>query len=192
MSATTVRPDLLLRPAQTLAWVLLTAAIVIVYRRIFGVYFLNEDFIWLRVCRFLPGRGLWTLLTHDVMVGRYSWRPLVQVSFAVNQWLGGLNPFGYRFEVLLWQVISAFVLYGIVCRVGDAPRALVAALLFAVHPLQVESLAWTCARGGPISTAFLLLAVLAYLRWRRGGHAVWVAMPFGFAMATQENSVVLF
>jgi hypothetical protein len=179
------------RLRHALAGVALAAIVFVVYRGVFGVYFLNEDFTWLRVCRLLPGRDLWTLLSRDVMVGRYSWRPLVQASFALNYAAGGLDPFSYRLEVLFWHLLGAWGVYALATRLAGAASGLVAALTFALHPLQVESLAWTCARGGPMSTVFLLAAVLGYLHWRQGRVAAWVIVPFALALATQESSVVL-
>jgi len=133
-------------------------------------------------------------LTRDVMGGLYSWRPLVQLSFGLNEATWGVHPFGYRLEVLAWQAVAAGALYAIATRLSDRLRGGLAALLFAVHPVQVESVSWTCARGGPLATALLLGALLAYLAWRhdqdRRGVQLWmVLVPFALALATLESSV---
>ena len=180
-------------PRRTLLiCVALMGWMLVVYRATFAVYFINEDFTWLRLCRCGPGRGLWTLLTHDVMGGLYSWRPLLQLFFALNQAAWGLDPLGFRVATVAWHGVAICVLFAIGVRVAGPTRAAVAALVFATHPLLVESMSWTCAAGGLMATALALLAVLAYLRWRQAdGAAVWVVLPFALALATQESTVVV-
>lgn len=169
---------------------LLSVAVFAAYRGAFQVYFLNEDFSWLWRCR-MGANTIWTLLTRDVMLGLYSWRPLLQLWFGLNEAIWGVHPFGFRLAILVSHAAGACVLYAIGTQVGDWRRGALAALIFAVHPLHVESLNWTCAAGGPISTAFLLVALLGYLRWRRGVGSVWVVWAsFALALATQETAVV--
>jgi 4-amino-4-deoxy-L-arabinose transferase-like glycosyltransferase len=181
--------------ADLLVCTALVAGVFVVYRGVFDVYFLNEDFSWLWRCRLAAPTTIWTLLTRDVMGGLYSWRPLLQLSFGLNEALWGVHPFGYRLAGLAWQALAACALYAIGARVADRRRGALAAALFAVHPVQVESLSWTCARGGPISTALLLLAMLGFLAWQhrrqRHGRQLWmVLVPFALALATLETSVV--
>ena len=116
--------------------VALAAAVLVVYRHAFAVYFLNEDFTWLRQCRFRSGRGLWQLLTQDVMGGTYSWRPLMQVSMAVSYAISGLDPFGYRLDSLVWHIGAVWLVYAIGRMVADRQRAVTAAVVFGLHPLQ--------------------------------------------------------
>ena len=183
----------------------LVTVIFVVYRGVFGIYFLNEDFSWLWRCRLVAPTTIWTLLTRDVMGGLYSWRPVLQLSFGLNEAIWGVDPIGYRAAAMAWQALAAGALYAIVSRVADQWRGGLAALFFAVHPMHVESLGWTCAGGGPISTALLLLALLGYLAWRhnrdrrgrdrlgrdRHGRGLWmVLVPFALALATLESSLV--
>jgi len=172
--------------------VALIGTVFVVYRASFSVYFLNEDFTWLRYCRFSPTTGLWTLLSRDAIGGTYSWRPMLQLSFALNHVLWGVNPFGYRLMALVWHAAAACMVYALTVPLTGRWRAGGAATVFAVHPLHVESVSWTCAQGSLMTTAFVLLALLAFVHWRvRGGRAVWVLIPFALALAAQENAVVL-
>ncbi len=162
-----------------------------VYRDAFAVYFLNEDFTWLLSCRFRPDRGPWTLLSQDVMGGKYSWRPLLQLSFGVNYAVWGLNPWGYRLGAVAWQALAAGVVYAIAAPRSNRFCALVAAVVFAAHHVEVETLTWTCARSSVISTTFILLGVWGYWRWRdHRGSVAFVLLPFLLALATQENVAV--
>jgi len=104
------------------------------------------------------------------------WVPLTWLSLGVNYALGGLDPWGYHLGNLLLHAANAAVFYVIAQRLlaaawgAAAPaRALVAgaafaALLFAVHPLRVESVAWITERRDLLSGLFFLGAVWSYLR----------------------------
>ena len=109
------------------------------------------------------------------------WIPLTWLSLGVNYALGGLDPLGYHLGNLLLHAANAAVLYVIAKRLLAAAwgaavpepaligAAAFAALLFAVHPLRVESVAWITERRDLLSGLFFLAAVWAYLR------AVWDA-----------------
>lgn len=109
-----------------------------------------------------------TLLCH--------YEPLTWLSWALDYKLWGLRPEGYHFTNVLLHALNAgffFLLAGRLLRGAD-PRArwtgaLAAAALFAYHPLRVESVAWVAERRDVLSGFFLLLALLAYLRFIDGG-----------------------
>jgi len=109
------------------------------------------------------------------------WVPLTWLSLGVNYALGGLDPWGYHLGNLLLHAANAAVFYVIAQRLlaaawgaaAPAPALIVgaafAALIFAVHPLRVESVAWITERRDLLSGLFFLVAVWGYLR------AVWDA-----------------
>lgn len=173
------------------SWAALTVVAVVVYRGIFGISFLNEDFMWLWYCRLRSWHDVWPLLATDIMAGKYSWRPLAQLSFAVNQALFGLHAPAYRFEVLAWHLIAAGAVMRIGARLSSPATGAVAALLFAVHPLQVESLAWASARSGPMATAFASLAALVHISDRSGSRTWLIGLLFALALGAQESAIVL-
>jgi tetratricopeptide (TPR) repeat protein len=103
-----------------------------------------------------------------------NWHPLTWLSHALDCQLFGLNPAGHHFDSVLIHALNAvllFLLLGWVTkRVGPS---LLVATLFAVHPLNVESVAWVAERKNVLSTLFFLLAIAAYAwyvqkpDWRR-------------------------
>jgi tetratricopeptide (TPR) repeat protein len=131
-----------------------------------------------------PGfRGLgWTQLrwmASTTLLGH--WIPLTWLSLGVNYALGGLDPWGYHLGNLLLHSANAALFYVVARRLLSAAwdaavpeaaltgGAIFAALIFAVHPLRVESVAWITERRDLLSGFFFLLAVWAYIR------AVWEA-----------------
>jgi tetratricopeptide (TPR) repeat protein len=116
------------------------------------------------------------------------YQPLTWLSFAVEtERLWGVNPAGFHFTNLLLHLVTAIGFFFVARKLlqrafpadaaaGVAIGALAAALLFAVHPLRVESVAWATERRDVLSGAWLVAAVVLYLRAvdtgngrRRGG-----------------------
>ena len=92
-----------------------------------------------------------------------NWHPLTWLSHALDYQLFALNPAGHHLDSVLLHALNAVVLFLLLVwvtkRVG--PSLLVAAL-FALHPLNVESVAWVAERKNVLSTLFFFLAIGGY------------------------------
>jgi len=113
-----------------------------------------------------------TLRTHDGLpriwleIGSTpQYYPLVFTTFWVEYRLWKLHPAGYHVSnILLHAAVS--VLFWRVLRCLAVPWSCLAALMFAVHPIHVESVAWITERKNVLSSAFYLSAMWAYFRFR--------------------------
>lgn len=133
----------------------------------------------------LDAAGLRWMLT-SLHTGLYQ--PATWLSMAVDRALWGERAFGFHLTSLLLHGLNA-VLFHHLCRrlLRDPRAALLAALLFAVHPLGAESVAWVSERKGLLSTAFALLTALLHLEGRRGLSAA----CFAAALASKATAVGL-
>ena len=95
-----------------------------------------------------------------------QWYPIVFVSFWAQHAVHGIEPFGYHLVNLLLHLGSTVMVWRLLSALR-VPGAAVAAALFALHPLQVESVAWVTERKNVLSMAFSLAAMLAWVRFLR-------------------------
>lgn len=125
-----------------------------------------------------PGDGLRRIWTTSATS---QWYPLVHTTFWIeyrlwgkssdpNNPYNGFNPTGYHVTNIVMHAISAVLLWRILLLLG-VPGAWLAAAIFAIHPIQVETVAWVTERKNVMSTMFYMIAALCYLRFaiRRQG-----------------------
>ena len=103
-----------------------------------------------------------------------NWHPLTWLShMAVAEAFGAAAPAHHAANVLLHGACVVLLFVVLVRATGQRLPAAFAAALLAVHPLHVESVAWVAERKDVLSTLFWLLALLAWVRYARGGGARW-------------------
>jgi tetratricopeptide (TPR) repeat protein len=129
------------------------------------------------------------------------WQPLTWLSFGLDHLVWGLNPTGYHLTNVILHAINAALCFLVAERLCDAAgldgktartAAVVGTLLWSLHPLRVEAVAWATARRDLLSGTFVLLALLAYLQpesWRARVPAAVAAMLC--AIASKESAMVL-
>ena len=112
-------------------------------------------------------------------------RPLLKASYTLNWTLGG----GFQLLNIALHAMNAALLFLIGKILFRNPSAaLVAALLFALHPAQTEAVTYVSGRSSSLMALFYLGALLAYLR---GAHWAVSALLFVLALATRETAVTL-
>ena len=141
-------------------------------------------------------------------VGHYQ--PINWLTYAVDYQLGGLDPARYHLTQAFLHALAAVLVLSVSHRLlrlaspdwhSDLhwAAAIFAGLLFALHPLRVESVAWASARGDILATIFYLAAILAYIpaalsshqRAMPGSRLLLVALLFTLAALSKEMAVTL-
>ena len=99
-----------------------------------------------------------------------NWHPLTWLSHALDCQIFRLNPIGHHYTGLMLHTTSAVLLFLLLWRAtGFLWSSLIVAALFALHPVNVESVAWAAERKNVLSMLFFMLALYAYDRYARGG-----------------------
>jgi tetratricopeptide (TPR) repeat protein len=118
--------------------------------------------------------GLWRIWTAPTSLPQ--WYPLVHTSFWIEYHLWQVRPAGYHIDNVLLHIGAALLVWRLLRKLA-VPGAFLAAAIFALHPLNVESVAWVTERKNVLSLVLGLLALLSYLRYlddpkRRGWYAL--------------------
>lgn len=93
-----------------------------------------------------------------------SYRPLCVLSFRLNHWLSGFNPFGFHLTNVLLHVLATGLVLATSRTLLPARCPLLAAALFAVHPVHVEAVAGVVGRADVLASVFFLCSFLCYVK----------------------------
>jgi len=122
-----------------------------------------------------------------------NWHPLTWISHAVDIQLFGFDPAPQHLENVILHAISVLLLFWVLKRAtGYAGRSFMVAALFALHPVNVESVAWVAERKTMLSALFCLLALGAY-RWyaRKPGIARYLLMSGLFVLGLMSKPQII-
>jgi protein O-mannosyl-transferase len=124
-----------------------------------------------------------------------NWHPLSWLSHALDYQLFGLNPAGHHYVSLLIHTANAvLVLLLLETATGLLWPSFIVAALFALHPLNVESVAWAAERKNVLSMFFCLLALLLYTKYARSGKIstyLWVVVCFALGLMSKPQIIPL-
>lgn len=152
----------------TLIAVGLAGMTVLLYQQVRLYEFVNlDDFEYVvhnpHVRSGLSIQSIFWAFTHTYS---FNWHPLTWISHMLDCELFGLNPGAHHMTNLLIHAANTLLLFHVLNRMTKALwRSALVALLFSLHPLHVESVAWISERKDVLSTLFFLLTILAYLRY---------------------------
>jgi tetratricopeptide (TPR) repeat protein len=131
----------------------------------------------------------WAFTTYQ----QANWHPLTWLSHALDCELFGLNPAGPHYVNVLLHAANAVLLFLLLqSTTGFRWRSLMVAALFALHPINVESVAWAAERKNVLSMLFFLLALHAYVWYaRRPGLRRYAAVASFFVLALLSKPQVI-
>jgi tetratricopeptide (TPR) repeat protein len=136
--------------------------------------------------------------THNAFMrplGNDFYRPLQSVTFMIDSLCSGADPFAYHLTSVILHCLVVCCLLRLMLLLGCHRRlSFFAALVFAVHPLFVQAVAWIPGRGDLLLGLFGLLAFTTLVQYRLSGkhrYAVWHAAFFFCATMSKENALML-
>jgi len=150
--------------------------------------------------RFFTPRYWQTLDAQPKAMRGRAYRPLVEVSFAVDYAIWRLNPVGWHITSVVWHAVNCVLVYFLALRIlGSRLGAVFCALLFAAHPIHVEAVVWSKARSVLLSFMLMLASLFLYLRYMeaspRVGRTAWLyvgsIVAFVLAVTSRASAVVV-
>jgi Tfp pilus assembly protein PilF len=125
----------------------------------------------------------------------FMWLPLTSLSHILDCQLFGQNPLGHHLVSVAIHIVSALLLFWILKNItGTMWASAFVAAVFALHPLQVESVAWVAERKNVLSGLFWLLTTATYIHYARQprlGRYLVVLLVFGLCIMTKPMVVTL-
>jgi predicted negative regulator of RcsB-dependent stress response len=182
-----------------LGGLLLILAVILVYQPVWSAGFIWDDDLMLTANPCIAGplglKEIWTTSAADIC-------PFTLTTFWIEHALWGLAPLPYHLVNVLMHAACAVVLWRVLLRL-QVPKsgAWLGAALWALHPVQVESVAWIAEMKNTESVLFFLLSILFFLRWLKAkdpneqtgdGWSYALTLLFAaLAMASKSSTVVL-
>jgi len=133
----------------------------------------------------------------DVVWGHQNiyYRPVLTLSFMADTLIGGANPFIFHLGNILIHLLACCLLYLFLEIIKtEKTAALATSLLFAIHPVLIQAVAWIPGRNDSLLTVFILLSFIFYLRYWREGSLKWAwlhVLAFFLALLTKETALLL-
>jgi len=99
-----------------------------------------------------------------------NYSPMHLFSYMLDYVFSGQNAFAFHLSSNIWAgIVAGFVFLTALALTRNRIVSIAAAILFVVHPVHVEAIAWISSRKDLVAAAFVLPSFLAYLRYRKGG-----------------------
>lgn len=122
-----------------------------------------------------------------------NWHPLTWLSHALDYQFFGLNPAGHHFvNVFLHSIVVIVLFLSLEAMTGCSWRSLAVAALFALHPMNVQSVAWISERKNLLSTLFFVFALLAYYWYvRRPTSKRYLVVTLCFVFGLMSKPIII-
>ncbi|MFH1178339.1 MAG: tetratricopeptide repeat protein [bacterium] len=167
----------------------------------FGFSYLDDNQLILNNLSYLEDIGnVFNAFAHDVFFMMHSttayYRPFLTISFMPEAMIGGAMPFFYHFMNVAIHLVAACLMYLLFIKLNYSKRiSLFVALIFVVHPVLTQAVAWIPGRNDSLLAVFVLASFIYFLDFLNRGEkqklAIWSTLFFVLALFTKETAIVL-
>ncbi len=163
-----------------------------VYQGIFNLYFVGDDFTWLR---WAATSKVSDILKYFYDAQGFFYRPLPKILYFLTYSVFWLKPFGYHFvSLFIYFVISCLVYLFGKYVFNDKFKAFLAAVIFLFIPINTESVLWVSSYSGMLMVLFTMLSLLFFIRYRREKNALFFLGTVIFlilGLLSHEGAVII-
>lgn len=134
------------------------------------------------------------------VIGRY-YRPVVSASYAIDYAIWGLKPFGFHLTNVLIHVINVLLLFRLLMLMFEKSQSkykiyavLTGAVIFALHPVHTEAVAWVSGRTDSLSCTFFFASFIYYFKYSKDTKNLYLALMLIFyllALLAKEMAITL-
>lgn len=123
-------------------------------------------------------------------------RPLREFTYKLDHLIWGFNPLGYHLQNIMWHTANCWLVLVLLVTLGiNKKTAFLTAMLFAVHPINTEAVAWVSGRKDLLCLCFELLACIWFLQAYQNQTMRWMyfasVLAFVFALLSKQVAIVL-
>ena len=179
---------------------IIALVVILVYGQtvFFDFVHLDEDDLIIGNQSFISSfKNFFEVFKHDVnFPSGFSpyYRPILTLSFMADAFVGGLSPFYYHFTNLALHIAASALVFYLLLSLGyNSKVSLFLSLIFSVHPVLNQAVAWVPGRNDSLLAVFILLSLILFIKFTEkpsflvfAGHAVF----FTLAIFTKETAVV--
>jgi tetratricopeptide (TPR) repeat protein len=189
----------LIRKNWTLFFILFLAILGTYYESLPYPFLNLDDTYYIRdnpYIRDLSWDGIYRIFSRPIV---HNYFPLQILSYALDYQIWHTQPFGYRFHNVILHILNAALVFLLLKKIFcNTWVSFLAALLFGLHPVNVESVTWIAERKNVLSMAFMLSSFLCYLyyleeqkRTRKIGFYLAALFLFLLSLLAKVSAVVL-
>jgi tetratricopeptide (TPR) repeat protein len=191
--------------SQILKYVIITLLVVIAYFPTFSGDFILDDNPLIKNNIFIKSLHPVSsyLIQEDGIVDRKDmgdfhsgyYRPLINLTYSIDYKLWGMNAPGFRTTNLILHLFCCFILFRLIILIlKDQQPAFWITLLFALHPINTESVSWVISRNNILVAIFILLSFYCYIIWwEKNNYIAWTVsiITFFIALLSKEFGIML-
>ena len=167
---------------------------------LFGLTYLDDNTLILEHTSILQNvKNIKNIFSTDVFMSgggsKFYYRPLLNLSLMLDNHLGGVLPFIYHLDNILLHILTVILLFCLLdCLFKNRILAFFFSLIFLVHPVLTQAVAWIPGRNDSLLTIFILAAFLSFLKFFEYPKLKFLAAYaffFGLALFTKETAIFL-
>ncbi len=153
--------------------IVISLIIVIIFSPTINIYFLADDFAYIQLFHSKPFGYFTKLFFSELSDGIWGYaldelRPIYALSYKLQYYLSGISPAGYHVTNIVTHAINSILVFSIVNTLTQGRKwiALVAGMLFAVAPVQSDTISWISAKTDSLGALFYLSAFYFFIQFR--------------------------